>query len=423
MSSAFEFKENEVKELKNQLTDLEQRYESQLQKHFSIEEVLKNKEEEIKNFKLIISRLEQSLNDDKISTSKKIDTFLKEIGEKSQIIKNLTSKVKEMDKLKQDCERNENYILELKKQINQTKKNMKDNEIIRVDEQNKCIAELKLKSEKISNLNEELNLLQRTLNEKEKMLLDFQNNIDKINLENNSLKESDEKLKLELLEYKSSNDDLQKTIKLIQNEKEMIIENLKKKNEENQLEFDKLNKAHKDILSQLNQDKLNKISEERSIESVIKDYNLLTEENAFLKKERQKILQIVQELLKKIKIDFENLKSFTTEQLGVWSILFVKHMTQLKAEYSVQIKFYHDNLINTKVKLETIKNAYFVLKSDCIKSLESFKTEVIMKCNEDILIRLFQNNEEFEKSKMDLLKLQEEIERMYYYFNLSIFFY
>lgn len=409
MSSAFEFKENEVKELKNQLKILEQRFELQKQKQLTTEETLNNKEKEIKDFKLVISRLEQDLNDDKVSASKKIDTFLKEIGEKSQIIKNLTIKVKEVEKHKQDCEKNENYITDLKNQISQTKKIMKENELIRVDEQNRCIAELKLKSEKVSNLNEELQLLRCTIDEKEKQLLDFQNYIDDINLKNNSLKEADEKLKLELLEYKKTNEELQESIKLIGNEKNNITETLKIKMEE----FEKLNKSHKEMLSQLNQEKLNKISEERSIESVIKDYNLLTEENAYLKKERQKTLQIIQDLLKKFKTDFENLKSFAKEQLADWSLVFVKQITQLKAEYSIQIKLYQDNLIVTTGKLEEIQNAYAMLKSDCIQSLESFKTEVIVKCNEDILVQLFQNNEELEKSKIDLLKLQEEIDRKY----------
>lgn len=415
MSSAFEFKENEVKELKTQLKVLEQRFELQKQTQLSTEEVLNNKEKEIKDLKLVISNLEQNLNDDKVSTSKKIDTFLKEIGEKSQIIKSLSIKVKEMDKLKQDCEKNENCILDLKSQINQTKKIMKENELIRVDEQNKCIAELKLKSEKISNLNEELQLLRCTLDEKEKKLLDLQNYVDDMNLKNNFLKETDEKLKLELLDYKKFNDELQESIKLIENEKDNIIKTLKIKIEENQLEFDNLNKSHKEMLSQLNQEKLNKISEERSIESVIKDYNLLTEENAYLKKERQKTLQTIQDLLKKFKIDFENLKSFAKEQLANWSLIFVKQMTQLKAEYSAQNKLYQDNLIVTKRKLEAIQNAYFMLKSDCIQSLECFKTEVIVKYYEDILVQLFQNNKELEKSKIDLLKLQEEIDRKYNY--------
>lgn len=416
MSSAFEFKENEVKELKNQLKILEQRFELQKQTQLSTEEFLNNKDKEIKDLKQVISRLEQNLNDEKVSSSKKIDTFLKEIGEKSQIIKNLTVKGKEMDKLKQDCEKNENYIIDLKNQINQTKKIIKENELIRVDEQNKCIAELKLKSEKVSNLNEELQLLRCTIDEKEKKLLDIQNYIDDINLKNNFLKESNEKLKLELLENKKFNDELKESFKLIENEKDNINETLKIKVGE----FDELYKSHKEMLSQLNQEKLNKISEERSIESVIKDYNLLTEENAYLKKERQKIFQTIQDLLKKFKTDFENLKSFAKEHLADWSLVFVKQMTQLKAEHSTQIKLYQDNLIVTKGKLEAFQNAYKMLKSDCIQSMEYFKTEIIVKCNEDILVQLFQNNEELEKSKIDLSKLQEEIDCKYNYLIFNI---
>jgi len=162
MSSAFEFKENEVKELKNQLKALEQRCEVQEQTNISMKEVLRNKEN---NYKSVISSLEQSLNDDKISASKKIDTFLKEISEKSQAIKNLTIKLKEMEKLKQDYEKNINEIHDLKNQILQSKKLVKENELIRVDEQNRCIEELKLKSEEISFLKDKLKLLQHTFKE------------------------------------------------------------------------------------------------------------------------------------------------------------------------------------------------------------------------------------------------------------------
>jgi len=184
MSSAFEFKENEVKELRNQLKAFEQRFEVQKQKNISMEEVLKTSEN---NFKLVISGLEQSLNDDKISTSKKIDTFLKEIGEKSQVIKNLTSKLKEMEKFKQDYEKNEIEIHDLKNQIVQTKKLVKDNELIRVDEQNRCIEELKLKSEEISHLKEKLKSLQYTFKENEKKTLIFKIILMKLILKTNFL--------------------------------------------------------------------------------------------------------------------------------------------------------------------------------------------------------------------------------------------
>ncbi|XP_060835681.1 golgin subfamily A member 4-like isoform X1 [Rhopalosiphum padi] len=407
MSSAFEFKENEVKELRNKLKTFEQRFEAQEQKNISNEEVLKNNEN---NYKLVISNLEQSLNDNKISSSKKIDTFLKEIGEKSQVIKNLTVKLKEMEKLKQDYEKNKNEIQDLKSQIVQTKKLVKENELIRVDEQNRCIEELKLKSEEISNLKDKLKLLQNTFKENEKKNLDLQNHIDEISFKNKSLIESEEELKVTIFNYKKSNDELQDTIKLLQKEKQKIIDTMKSKMDENQLEIEKLNNLNKEMLCQLNQDKLIQISEERSIESVIKDYNLLTEENAYLKKERQKMLQTFQDMLKKIKVDFGNLKSFAEEQLTECSFILVKHINHLKAEFSSKIKLYHNNLTETKQKLEIIQKAYLILKSDCVQNLDYFKIEIIEKYNEDVLFLLSQNNKELEKRKIDLLRLQEEID-------------
>ncbi|XP_008181437.1 golgin subfamily A member 4 isoform X2 [Acyrthosiphon pisum] len=406
MSSAFEFKENEVKELKNQLKALEQRCEVQEQKNISMEEVLKNKEND---YKSVISSLEQNLNDIKISSSKKIDTFLKEIGEKSLVIKNLTVKLKEMEKVKQDYEKNKNEIHDLKNQILQSKKLVKENELIRVDEQNRCIEELKLKSEEISHFKNKLELLQHTLKENEKKNLDLQTHIDEISFKNKSLMESEEELKMTIFNYKKSNDELQDTIKLLQKEKEIVIDSMKTKMDENQLEIEKLNNLNKEMLCQLNQDKLIKISEERSIESVIKDYNLLTEENAYLKKERQKMLQTFQDMLKKIKVDFGNLKSFAEEQLKECSLIFVKHIEHLKAEYSSKIKLYHNNLTETKQKLEVIQNAYLILKSDCVQSLDCFKIE-IEKYNEGIMLLISQNNNELEKRNLDLLRLQEEIE-------------
>jgi len=409
MSSAFEFKENEVKELKNQLKAFEKRCEVQEQKNISMEDVMKNNEN---NYKTVISSLEQSLNDDKISSSKKIDTFLKEIGEKSQVIKNLTTKLKEMEKLKQDYEKNKNEIHDLKNQILQSKKLVKENELIRVDEQNRCIEELKLKSEEISHLQDKLKLLQHTFKENEKKNLDLQTHIDEINFKNKSLMESEEELKMTIFNYKNSNDELQDNIKLLQKEKEIVIDTMKSKMDENQLEIEKLNNLNKEMLCQLNQDKLIKISEERSIESVIKDYNLLTEENAYLKKERQKMLQTFQDKLKKIKVDFGNLKSFSEEQLTECSLIFVKHIKHLKAEYSSKIKLYHYNMTETKRKLEVIQNAYLLLKSDCVQSLDCFKIE-IEKFNEGVLLLISQNNNELEKRKTDFLKLQEEIESKY----------
>ncbi|CAI6367484.1 unnamed protein product [Macrosiphum euphorbiae] len=406
MSSAFEFKENEVKELKNQLKAFEQRCEVQEQKNISMEEVLKNKEN---NYKSVISNLEQNLNDIKISSSKKIDTFLKEIGEKSQVIKNLTVKLKEIEKVKQDYEKNKNEIHDLKNQILQSKKLVKENELIRVDEQNRCIEELKLKSEEISHFKNKLELLQHTIKENEKKNLDLQTHIDEISFKNKSLMESEEELKMTIFSYKKSNDELQDTIKLLQKEKEIVVDSMKTKMDENQLEIEKLNNLNKEMLCQLNQDKLIKISEERSIESVIKDYNLLTEENAYLKKERQKMLQTFQDMLKNIKVDFGNLKSFAEEQLKECSLIFVKHIKHLKAEYSSKIKLYHNNMTETKRKLEVIQNAYLILKSDCVQSLDCFKIE-IEKYNESVMLLISQNNNELEKRNIDLLRLQEEIE-------------
>jgi len=408
MSSVFESKENVVKELRSQLKILEQRFESLKQTNILEEENLKIKEKQIKDHELVISCLEQSLNDEKISKSKQIDTLLKEIGEKSQTIKDLSSQLKEINNLKQNYEKHE--IPDLKNQIVQTKKLLKENECIRIDEQNKCIEEFKLKFEEIFNLKKEIQLLQCTIKEKEKSCLDLHNCIDEINVKNNSLIKSEEELKMQIIDYIKSNEQLQNTIQKIQEEKEMVIKTLETKIEENQLEFDNLSKIHKEIVSQLNKDKMNKISEERSIESVIKDYNLLTEENAYLKKERQKILQMFQDMFKTFKNDFENLKLYAKEQLTEWALIFLKHKKQLKADFSTQIKLYHHNLINTKEKLESIKKAYFLLKSNCIQNLEYFKIEVIEKYNTDVMVQISQNNVELERKKIDLLRLHEEID-------------
>lgn len=413
MSSAFEYKENEVKELRKQVIVLEQRIELEKQTNVSTNEFLKTKENEINDLKLVISRLEQSLYDDKVSTSKKIDTFLKEIGEKSQTIITLTNQIKEMNKLKKNNEKNENELLDLQKEISQIRAVMIENEQIRVDERNKYINELQHKSDDMSILKDELKTLRLTIKENDKKLVEQQNYINEINLKNENLVASEEEFKLKCIDYKNNNEKLQGTIKLIQEEKETIIKSMKIKMEENQLEFDKLNNLYKEMLSNLNQEKLNKISEERSIESVIKDYNLLTEENAYLKKERQKMLQMCHDMLKKYKIDFENLKCFVKEQLAEWSLLFIKHIKQLKIKYSSQITLYHNNLIETKEKLESIQKAYSILKTDCIQSLEHFKIEIVEKCNEDIMNKIVQNNEELEKGKLDLIRLHEEIDRTY----------
>jgi len=410
MSSAFEIKENEVKELRNQVKILEQRFESQKITNHSIEEVLKIKEKEIKDLKLVITHLEQNLCDDKVSNSKKIDTFLKEIGEKSQIIKNITNQLKEMDKLKHNNQKSENEILDLQKEISQIKAVMNENEQNYANECNRYINESHCKLQDIDTFKKEIELLKFTIEENEKKYKEQQNNVDEINLRNKSLVDSKAELELKIIDYKISNEKLQDTVKMIREEKESVVNMMKVKIDEIQLEFDKLNKLHKETLSELNQEKLNKISEERSIESVIKDYNLLTEENAYLKKERQKMLQVFKDMLKKFKIDYENFKFFAKEQLTQWSLIFFKHVKQLKTEYSSQIKFYHDNLVETKVNLESIQKAFFSLKSNCIQSLEFFKIEILDKYNKDILTLIFQNNEQLEKRKIDLLRLHEEID-------------
>jgi len=220
-------------------------------------------------------------------------------------------------------------------------------------------------------------------------------------------------LKTTIFNYKKSNDELQDSITLLQKEKEIVIETMNTKMNENQLEIDKLNSLNKEILCQLNQEKLIKISEERSIESVIKDYNLLTEENAYLKKERLKMLQTFQDSLKKIKVDFGNLKFFAKQQLMECSLIFVDHIKHLKAEYSSKIKLYHNYLTKTKQKLEVIQKAYLILKSDCVQSLKYFKIEIIEKYNEDIMVLISYSNKELEKRKTDLLNLQEEIDSKY----------
>lgn len=415
MSSVFEFKENEVKDLKNQVIVLEQCIELQKQTNISVDESLRTKEKEINDLKLVISRLEQNLYDNDISTSKKIDTFLKEISEKSQTIKTLTSQLKEMDKLNQNNEKNKNIILDLQKEISQIKTVMIENERIHINERNRYVNELQQKSQDMFILKDEIETLRTTIEKNENKIVDHQNYIDEINLKNESLIASEEEFKLILNDYKNNNEKLQDTIKLIQEEEEIKIKTMKLKIEENQLEFDNLNTLYKEMLGKLNQDKLNNISVERSIESVIKDYNLLTEENAYLKKERQKMLQMCHDMLKKYKIDFENLKSFVKEQLAEWSLLFIKHIQQLKLKYSSQIELYLNNLVETKDKLKSIQKAYSILRTDSVQSLEYFKIEIIEKCNEDVINKMIQNNEELEKRKVDLIRLHEEIDRKYNY--------
>lgn len=404
MSSAFEYKENEVKELRSQLRLTELECEQQKQTNLQVQETLKSKEKKIKNLEVVISRLEQNLNNDKVSTSKKIDTFLKEIADKSQTIKNLTNQLKEIDKLHQGSEKNENEIINLKNEIMQTKKILDEKELTYADNCNRYEKEIKLKSEKLA-------ILQSTLQENEKKLLNLQDNIDAINLKNNNLIESEKELKMKNFENEKSIEELKDTITSVQNEKEMDIKNMKLSMEKNQLEFDELNKLHKEMLSKLNQDKLNQISEERNTESLMKDFNLLTEENAYLKKERQKILQNFHDIQKKLKTDYESLKSVAKEQLAEWSLVFVKCIKQLKAEYTTKIKLYHNNLIETNEKLGLVQKAYFALKSDCIQSLECFNNEIFGKYNDTVMMKVLQFNEELEKRKVDLHRLQEEIYR------------
>lgn len=66
-------------------------------------------------------------------------------------------------------------------------------------------------------------------------------------------------------------------------------------------------------------------------------------------------------------------------------------------------------MTETKQKLEVIQNAYLILKSDCVQSLDCFKIE-IEKYNESAMLLISQNNNELEKRNIELLRLQEEIE-------------
>jgi len=58
----------------------------------------------------------------------------------------------------------------------------------------------------------------------------------------------------------------------------------------------------------------------------------------------------------------------------------MKSEENLKVEHAAQINLYHDILIKTKDKLESLKKSYLILKSSSTKRLEYYKTASIDTC-------------------------------------------
>lgn len=190
----------EMNILRNQL--IVNDFEQQMSKtNNSVEDILKAKDKKIKNHKLIITFLEKSFNKHKILSSKKIDTCLKDIEEKSQMIQNLTTQLEEINKNKLVYEACKNEVLNLKKQIVQHKELIEENKLILLNERNKYSEELKLKSDEISDLNEKLRLLQCIEKERETSRIDNQDHANDICLKNSCYNESQEDLKNILYEY------------------------------------------------------------------------------------------------------------------------------------------------------------------------------------------------------------------------------
>jgi len=162
---------------------------------------LKNKENKIKDLQSRISFFEYSLNKDKISTSKRIDTYLKEIEEKSQTIQQLTRQLEKMSGLKQNYEQMENEILNLNKQIVQNKNMIKENELNHLAEKNIYLEGLKSKSEEISTLKEKLILLERIVQDRKTNFFDVQSQVGDTDLKKSCVIESEEELKCTLYEY------------------------------------------------------------------------------------------------------------------------------------------------------------------------------------------------------------------------------
>lgn len=195
-----EFKKKSIEDLKNQI--VEENLKKQIHKsNTPIEKVLKNKENKIKDLQSRISFFEYSLNKDKIFTSKKIDTYLKEIKEKSQKIQQLTSQLEKMSELKQNYEQMENEILSLNKQMVQNQNMIKENELNYLAEKNMYLEGLKSKSEEISNLREKLLLLERIVQDRKTNCFDVQIQVGNTDLKKSCLIGSEKELKYTLYEY------------------------------------------------------------------------------------------------------------------------------------------------------------------------------------------------------------------------------
>lgn len=200
MTLTSKLKTKEMNNLRNQL--IVNDFEQQMSKaNNAVEDILKTKDKKIKNYKLIITFLEKSFNKHKILSSKKIDTYLKDIEEKSQTIQNLMSQLEEINKRKLVYEAYKNEILNLKKKIVQHKEVIEENKLILLNERNKYSEELKLKSDEISDLNEKLRLLQCTEKEKETSRIDNQDRANHICLKNSCCNDSQEELKNILYDY------------------------------------------------------------------------------------------------------------------------------------------------------------------------------------------------------------------------------
>ncbi|XP_050532847.1 golgin subfamily A member 4 isoform X2 [Daktulosphaira vitifoliae] len=406
MALLFKQKENKVKELEKKIELLEQQLEvnSKLNKEYNY------KDKEVEKLKSELALLEQNLNDEKLSSTKKIDTFIKEIGEKSQIIKKLSLDLKDFSKNKIDNEKSEKQVLNLRNDINRIQKLLDDKSVIISSLEKQCINIDELKSEQLHQLNEKIKHLEEKCIEKKNLTSNLKNEMGELKLKNNFLKKSEEELKLQIIEHDKSNKKLQEIIKVVQDEKEQETNTMKKMIEQNQREFDNLNSLHKEMLTQLNQDKFNKISEERTIESVVRDFSLLIEENSFLKKERQKMILVVQDILKNTKKDVFNLKSYVFNQLTEWFSIFERDIIGLKSEYSKNIKYFNDNLEDSRDKIVLIKKSFHILKTDFAQIINLFNNNVLEKSIENIITEVYKYNEKLEKKKHELIELQKEFD-------------
>ncbi|XP_050436098.1 putative leucine-rich repeat-containing protein DDB_G0290503 isoform X2 [Adelges cooleyi] len=402
---------NEINSLKTQVKELFDEIKVKDEQLNVIQ--LNNKDQEtIMNNKIcklekIIENLEQQVN--------KKNNIIKEI----QIVENhLKDQAKEIDNeknhleseiiiLREKVKKNDSLVHQLQEEINVMNQL---NEKAKKSTRNHS-NELKQKEDEIDKLKEEVKMLNNSINENKCSYSNLINELENLKAKNKSLIESEKDLKSQIVEHDNSNKRLQEIIKVVQEEKEQEAKTMKKMIEQNQFEFDHLNSLHKEMLSQLNQDKLNKISEERSIESVVKDFSLLTEENSYLKKERQKVLLMVHEMIKTIKYDFKNLKSYVFNQFTEWSLLFVSFSNQINADLKNNVQYYNDNLEKSRKQNTSVQNAYCQLKTDCLDLIDYFNKDVLDKYNEDVMKRLCKYNEKLEEKSNNVVKLQEEFDR------------